>query len=79
MNGEEFGKKLPWFRSQDSAVATATGYGMDGRVVGVRVPVWSRFLSLHIVHAASGAHPASYHDPGVKRTTPSASAEVKKT
>jgi hypothetical protein len=35
-------------RSQDSAVGIATGYGLDERGVGVRVPVGSRiFSSLH--------------------------------
>jgi hypothetical protein len=32
-------------RSQDSAVGIATGYGLDGRAVGVRVPVGGRFFS----------------------------------
>jgi hypothetical protein len=32
-------------RSRDSAVGTATGYGLDGRGVGVRVPVGSRIFS----------------------------------
>jgi hypothetical protein len=50
----------------------ATGYGLDGRGVGFRVPVGQRFSPLHIVDASSGAHPASYpmgaggSFPGVK-------------
>jgi hypothetical protein len=40
----------------DSAVGIATGYGLDDREVGVRVPVGSRIFS----SARSGAHPASY-------------------
>jgi hypothetical protein len=32
--------------SQDSAVDTATGYGLDGLGVGVRVPVEAGFFSL---------------------------------
>jgi hypothetical protein len=32
-------------RSQDSAVGIATGYGLDDREVGVRVPVGSRIFS----------------------------------
>jgi hypothetical protein len=32
-------------RSRDNAVGIATGYGLDGRGVGVRVPVGGRFLS----------------------------------
>jgi hypothetical protein len=31
--------------SRDSSVGTATGYGLDGREVGVRVPVRSRMFS----------------------------------
>jgi hypothetical protein len=31
--------------SRDSLVVTATGYGLDGRGVGVRVPVGSRIFS----------------------------------
>jgi hypothetical protein len=32
-------------RSRDSAVGIATGYRLDDRGVGVRVPVWSRIFS----------------------------------
>jgi hypothetical protein len=32
-------------RSRDSVVGIATGYGLDDRVVGVRVPVGSRIFS----------------------------------
>jgi hypothetical protein len=32
-------------RSQNSAVGIATGYGLDDRGDGVRVPVWSRIYS----------------------------------
>jgi hypothetical protein len=32
-------------RSRDSAVGIATGYGLDDREVGVRVPVGSRIIS----------------------------------
>jgi hypothetical protein len=46
--------------SRDSAVGIATGYGLDGREVGVRVPVGARFAPLHVVPTGSGAHPASY-------------------
>jgi hypothetical protein len=31
-------------RSQDSSVGIATGYGLDGREVGVRVPLGSRIF-----------------------------------
>jgi hypothetical protein len=44
--------------SWGSSVGITTGYGLDGREVGVRVPIGGNF-SLHVVHAGSGAHPAS--------------------
>jgi hypothetical protein len=48
-------------RSRDSVVSIATGYGLDDRGVGVRVPVESRIFSLlHVLQNDSGAHPASY-------------------
>jgi hypothetical protein len=31
--------------SRDSAVGTATGYGLEGRGIGVRVPIESRLFS----------------------------------
>jgi hypothetical protein len=37
-----------------------TGYGMDGRRVGVRVPLRAQFITLQVVQTGSGAHPASY-------------------
>jgi hypothetical protein len=40
-------------RSRDSAVGIATDYGLDGRGVGVRVPIWARCFS-------SPRRPASY-------------------
>jgi hypothetical protein len=45
--------------SWDSAVGIGTGYGLDGRGVGVRVPVEAIFFPLHVVQTGSGAHPAS--------------------
>jgi hypothetical protein len=33
------------YKSRDSAVGTATGYGLDCRGVGVRVPVGEMFSS----------------------------------
>jgi hypothetical protein len=47
-------------RSRDIAVGIATGYGLDDRGVGVRVPVGSRIFFLHVVQTGSGAHPTSY-------------------
>jgi hypothetical protein len=38
----------------------ATGYGLDDRGVGVRVPVGSRISLLHVLWTGSGTHPASY-------------------
>jgi hypothetical protein len=67
----------------------ATGYGLDDRGIGVRVPVWERFFLLHVVQTGSEAHPASYPmgtgglSPRVKRPrrevdhSPPTSAEVK--
>jgi hypothetical protein len=40
------------YGSRDSAVGIATGYGLDGPEVGVRVPVGDRFSPLHIVQTA---------------------------
>jgi hypothetical protein len=46
------------YRSWDSVVGIATGYGLDDRAVGVRVPVVKNFL--HVVQTGSRAHPVSY-------------------
>jgi hypothetical protein len=40
-----FDELLNTFRSRDSSVGIATGYGLDDRGVGVRVPVGSRIFS----------------------------------
>jgi hypothetical protein len=48
---------LEWM---DSAVGIETGYGLDGRGVGVPVPVGVRFFSYPRRPDRSGAHPASY-------------------
>jgi hypothetical protein len=42
-----------------SSVGIATGYRLENRGVGVRVPVGSRIV-LHVAQTGSGAHPASY-------------------
>jgi hypothetical protein len=58
--------------SRDSSVGIATGYGLHGRGVGVRVPVRVGYYPLHVAQTGSGAHPASYPidtgvlSPGVK-------------
>jgi hypothetical protein len=46
--------------SWGSAVGIATGYGLDDRGVGVRVPVGSRILLLHVVQTGSGVHLTFY-------------------
>jgi hypothetical protein len=46
--------------SRDSVVGIATGYGLDDRGVGVRVPVGSRIFFLYVVQTGSGVHPTSY-------------------
>jgi hypothetical protein len=59
--------------SRDSAVGIETGYGLDDRGVGVRVPVGSRiFALLHLVQTGSEVQPTFYpmgtggSSPGVK-------------
>jgi hypothetical protein len=47
-------------KGRDSAVGTATGYGLNGRAVEVRVTVRSRISLLHVVQTGSRAQPASY-------------------
>jgi hypothetical protein len=37
-----------------------SGFRLDGRGVGVRVPQGARFFPLHVVQTGSGAHPALY-------------------
>jgi hypothetical protein len=48
------------FGSRDSAVGTATGYGLNGLRVGVPVLVMAGFSPFHIVQIGSGAHPDFY-------------------
>jgi hypothetical protein len=44
-----------------SSVGIATDYGMDDRMIGVRIPAGAGSFSLHHrVQTGSGAHPASY-------------------
>jgi hypothetical protein len=78
-------------RSRDSAVGIATGYGLDGRGVGVQILLGKDFSSLHVVQTNYGVHPASYpmgnggSFPGIKRPgreadhSPTTSTEVKNT
>jgi hypothetical protein len=46
--------------SRDSAVGIATGYRLDDREVGIRVPVGSRIFTSHVVQTGSGVHPTYY-------------------
>jgi hypothetical protein len=52
--------KIKVLTARDSVVGIATGYGLDDRGVGVRVPVGSKFSLLHVVQTGSGDHPSSY-------------------
>jgi hypothetical protein len=45
---------------RDSAVCTATGYGQDGREIGVQVPVRARFFSFLRRPDQFWGHLASY-------------------
>jgi hypothetical protein len=45
---------------EPSSVGIATGYGVDGREVGVRIPIGVRFSPLPVSQTGAGAHPASY-------------------
>jgi hypothetical protein len=77
--------------SRGSAVGIATGYWLDDRGFGVRVPDGNEISLLHTVQTGSWAHPASYQmgigalSPGVKGEGREAdhshptSAEAKKT
>jgi hypothetical protein len=50
-----------YFKSRDSSVGIALGYGMDDRDSRVRFPDGGGNFSLHHrVQNGSGAHPASY-------------------
>jgi hypothetical protein len=43
------------------SVGNTTGYGLDDRIFGIRLPVGAGNFSLrHNAHTGSGAHPASY-------------------
>jgi hypothetical protein len=75
-------------KTRDSEVAMATGYGLDDRGVGVRVPVGSRIVSSRPA-LGSNQSPIQWVpgalSPGVKRPgcevdhSPQTSAEVRKT
>jgi hypothetical protein len=47
-------------RSRDNGAGIATGYGLEDRVVGVRVTMRAIYFPLHSVQTGSEAHPVSY-------------------
>jgi hypothetical protein len=61
------------FKSRDSSVGIAIGYGLDDRCSRVRFPAGTGIFSLHSVQNGFGAHPASY-----PRGTGAVSLEVKR-
>jgi hypothetical protein len=81
---------IPLHRSRDSAVGIATGYGLEDRGVGIRVPVGSRIFFPPNRPDRLWGSPSLVSNgycgfsPGVKRPgreadhSPTASAEVKK-
>jgi hypothetical protein len=70
---------LSHYRSRDSSVAIATGYGMKDGGVGVRVPIRQEFSLLHVVQTGSGVH-TTYYTMGTRDSfhSPTTSAEFKK-
>jgi hypothetical protein len=50
----EKGREKKNMKRRGSAVGIATGYGIDGRGVAVRVPAGAKFSSLHVVQTGSG-------------------------
>jgi hypothetical protein len=46
--------------TRGSIIGIATGYGLDDRGIGVRVPVGQEFSLLQVFKTGSRAHPASY-------------------
>jgi hypothetical protein len=54
-------KACPKFKSRDSSVCIALGYGLDDRGSRIRFPAGAVNFSLHhCVQIGSGTHPASY-------------------
>jgi hypothetical protein len=50
----------PYVFIGDTSIGIATGYELEDRGVGVRVPVEQEFSFLHVLQTGSGVHPASY-------------------
>jgi hypothetical protein len=47
-------------RGLDIAVGKTTGYRLDDRRIGVRVPIGARFPPLYVVQMGFGSHASSY-------------------
>jgi hypothetical protein len=48
-------------KRRDSSLGIATDYGLDNRMIGIRIPTRAGNFSLrHRVQTGSEAHPASY-------------------
>jgi hypothetical protein len=79
-------KELPYFvAGRDSVLGVATGYGLDDREVGVRVPVGTNIFSTSSTRALGSTHSPIQWVPGalssvVKRSVREAPAcaEVRK-
>jgi hypothetical protein len=66
------------FSGTNGVLGIATGYGLDGREVGVRVPVEARFfISLHVVQTGPGTHTTSYKMSTGAHNSPPTSVEDK--
>jgi hypothetical protein len=54
-------KKKKKKKSRDRSIGIATDYGLDDRMIGVRIPTGAGNISLQLrVETGSEAHPASY-------------------
>jgi hypothetical protein len=62
-------------RNRDSIVGIMTGYGLNDRGVGVRVPVGSRNSLLQVAQTGSGIDPTSY-PMGTRGSIPGGKAAV---
>jgi hypothetical protein len=60
---------LLFLGGRNSAVDIATGYGLDGRGVGVRVPVRARFFSSPVRPDRFWGQPA-YYPVGIEGSSP---------
>jgi hypothetical protein len=67
IHGNNFDNDFMYFGSRDSSVGIATGYGLDDRRIGVRVPVGSRIFSTSSIPILGPTQPPIQWVPGVKR------------